>query len=611
MWNRANIALAVSLSFVIVTLTGCGPGPQPPKAETPRGARRPSVPGMHGLVTSGHPLASMAGMQILLKGGNAVDASVAVLATLNVVRPQMSGAGGNGFMTIYEKSTARVYSLNATGAAPKALNAAEVTDEELRKGIKAGVAPGLFGGWVASLDRFGTMSLGELLQPAIDYAENGHPIEKSVVGSIAGHQELFEKFASSRAAFFPQGRMPVANERVTKPGLASTFTKVVEAEQAALKQGKSRSEALRAAFDRFYKGDIAAEVIRFYKEHGGLFGAEDLAGYEPIWAEPVHTTYRGYDVYSSPSTSRGGFEVTMQLNLIEGFDLKKLGHNSPEVLHLVVESIKVAKADVYRYVADPKTTDLPVAGMLSKQYAAERRKLIDAAKAMAYPEPGDAGGERAGKTDARLASHRPTRFSERIDPEGHTDSFSIVDKHGNAVACTPTHGSAFGTGVVVGSTGLTFNNGTRIGSTAPYPDHVNYARGGQIPILNNSPIIVLKNGRFVLAIGTPGGETIGQTQFQAVINVLDFGMEIQEAIAAPRLALVADPSFYKPGSPITVRVENRISEGVTNKLKNMGHKVERIDGYALGSMQGILHDLEKGTMAAGADPRRVAYAVGW
>ena len=170
-----------------------------------------------------------------------------------------------------------------------------------------------------------------------------------MVSSIGDHQELFEKFGSSRAAFFPQGRMPVANEKVTKPGLASTFKKVVEAERAALTKGKSRSEALQAAFDRFYKGDIAEEVIRFYKEHGGLFTADDLADYEPIWAEPVHTTYRGYDVYSSPSTSRGGLEVTMQLNLIEGFDLKKLGHNSPEFLHLVAESIKVAKADVYRY----------------------------------------------------------------------------------------------------------------------------------------------------------------------------------------------------------------------------------------------------------------------
>ena len=178
MWKLANVVLAVSLSCVITTLAGCGLEGQPPKAETPRTAHRPSIPGVHGLVTSGHPLASMAGMQVLLKGGNAIDASVAVLATLNVVRPQMSGAGGNGFMTIYEKSTGKVYSLNATGAAPKALNADEVTDEDLAKGIKAGAVPGLFGGWVASLERFGTMSLGELLQPAIDYAENGHPIEE-------------------------------------------------------------------------------------------------------------------------------------------------------------------------------------------------------------------------------------------------------------------------------------------------------------------------------------------------------------------------------------------------------------------------------------------------
>ena len=240
-------------------------------------------------------------------------------------------------------------------------------------------------------------------------------------------------------------------------------------------------------------------------------------------------------------------------------------------------------------VATQFTHCLPESAFAVDQELARRHNLLSFTESLAYFKP-------------------PV---PRIDPEGHTDSFSIVDKHGNAVACTPTHGSAFGTGVVVGSTGLTFNNGTRIGSTAPYPDHVNYARGGQIPILNNSPIIVLKDGRFVLAIGTPGGETIGQTQFQALINVLDFGMEIQEAIAAPRLALAADPSFYKPGSPITVRVENRISEDVTNKLENIGHKVERIDGYTLGSMQGILHDLEKGTMAAGADPRRVAYAVGW
>ena len=170
--------------------------------------------------------------------------------------------------------------------------------------------------------------------------------------------------------------------------LASTFKKVVEAEQQALRAGKSRSEALQAAFDRFYKGDIAQEMARFYQENGGDFTLEDFAAYEPIWADPVHTTFRGYDIYSSPSTSRGGFEVAMQLNLVEGFDLKALGHNSAEVLHLLAEAIKVAKSDIYHYVGDPEFTDIPVAGLLSKEYAAERRNLISRRMSMHYPEAG-------------------------------------------------------------------------------------------------------------------------------------------------------------------------------------------------------------------------------
>jgi gamma-glutamyltranspeptidase/glutathione hydrolase len=182
---------------------------------------------------------------------------------------------------------------------------------------------------------------------------------------------------------------------------------------------------------------------------------------------------------------------------------------------------------------------------------------------------------------------------------------------GNALACTPTHGGAFGTGVVVGNTGLTFNNGTRIGSTSPYPEDVNYARGGQIPILNNSPIIVLRDGKFVLALGTPGGETIGQTQFQVLVNILDFGMSIQAAIEAPRFSIFADPSFYKPGAELLIRLEDRMSLEALEGLRDRGHKVEATSGYALGSIQGILMNMETGTMTAGADPRRAAYAVGW
>ncbi len=391
--------------------------------------------------------------------------------------------------------------------------------------------------------------------------------------------------------------------------LANTFKKVVEAEQEALSAGKSRSEALRAAFDRFYKGDIAHEMARFYQENGGDFTLEDFAAYEPIWADPVHTTFRGYDIYTSPSTSRGGFEVAMQLSLVEGFDLKALGHNSPEALHLLAEAIKVAKSDIYHYVADPKFTHIPVAGMLSKDYAATRRSLINPRTAMRYPEAGQPV-RTASDAQASITTPAGSQFDEHAEVGG-TTSFSVADQFGNVIAVTPTHGGGFGTGVVVGDTGLLFNNGTRIGSTSPYPDDVNYVRGGQIPLLNNSPIIVMKDGAFVLAIGTPGGETIGQTQFQTVLNVLEFGMSIQEAVAAPRFVLTAEPNFYLPGAEVRLRLENRVDPATASALIEMGHVVELAAPYSFGSNNGILRDARTGTLSAGADPRRMAYAVGW
>ena len=441
----------------------------------------------------------MAGLRIQLEGGNAADSAVATLSTLHVVRPQSSGTGGNGFFTIYDKATDRVYSLAGTGATPMALDPAKMTRETLNRGIHAGVVPGLFGGWIALLDRFGTMSLAEVLEPAIDYAENGHPIEDSVSRSITRMQAFFEQVPTSASVFLPGGKAPVPGELFKMTDLATTFKKVVEAEQQAFSAGKSRSEALQAAFDRFYKGDIAQEMVRFYQDNGGDFTLEDFAAYEPIWAEPLHSTFRGYDIYTSPSTSRGGFEVAMQLNLVEGYDLKALGHNSPQTLHLLAEAVKVAKADIYHYVADPKFAEIPVAGMLSKDYAAERRSLINRQMAMSYPE---AGQPRPLASDAAASMATPSgpRFEERAEVGG-TTSFSIADQFGNVIAVTPTHGGGFGTGVVVGNTGLLFNNGTRIGSTSPYPDDVNYVKGGQIPLLNNSPIIVMKDDEFVLAIG--------------------------------------------------------------------------------------------------------------
>jgi gamma-glutamyltranspeptidase / glutathione hydrolase len=616
--NRIGFAAALAALIAVASVRGQDPDGGAGRGR-PLAAYRPAVPGIHGLVAAGHPLAAMAGLQVLMKGGNAVDAAVAVGAALNMMEPQMNGLGGNGFLTIFDKKSGRVHSLAMTGAAPRAMKAEQMTPETMSWGISAGIVPGNFGGYLAALERFGTMSLAETFAAAIDYAEHGYPMDPSLATAIGRAQRNLERFPTSAKVFLPGGRAPVAGELFKNPDLATTLRKAIEAEQSALEQKKPRAEAIEAAFDRFYKGDIAQEFDRFFKENRGLLSAADLAAYRPEWQEPVHASYRGYDVYSNPATSRGGIELAMQLNLLEGFDLSTAPANSPENLHLMIEAIKVAKADVYRYVADPKFTAIPIAGLLSKPYAEARRRLIDPRKAMTYPEPGNPTQYTAPSAGLQalgaIAVPRPTgpQFPDDYEMERDTTSFSIVDQYGNAVAGTPTLGGGFGAGVVVGNTGLLLNNGVRLGSTSPYPDNVNYVRGGQIPLLNNSPTIVLKDGRVAMVFGTPGGETIGQTEFQMLVNVVDYHMSVQQAIENPRFVLDAKPNFYKPGSDITVTIERRIPETTRKTLEQWGHKVSPTSDFtaATGGMQAIVVDLAKGTMFAGGDPRRTGYAVGW
>jgi gamma-glutamyltranspeptidase/glutathione hydrolase len=609
----------VFAALIVVASGGVALRGQDPDGGAGRGrplvAHRPSVPGIHGLVTAGHPLAAMAGLQILMKGGNAIDAAVAVGAALNMMEPQMNGIGGNGFMTVYDKKSGRVYSLAMAGAAPRAMKAADMTPDTLDWGVTAGIVPGNLGGYVTALERFGTMSLAEVFASGIDYAEHGYPIDPSLAAAISRAKNKLEAFPTTAKVFLPNGRAPEAGDLFRNPDLAGTLRKVVEAEQGALKQKKTRAQALEAAFDRFYKGDIAQEFERFFRENHGVMTAADLAAYRPEWQEPVHVTYRGYDVYSNPATSRGGIELAMQLNLVEGFDLAKMGANSPEALHLLIEAIKLAKADVYRYVADPKFAQVPMAGLLSKNYAESRRRLIETRKAMVYPAAGEPTRFGGTATGAVPAPRRPggPRFDDRYETERDTTSFSIVDQYGNAVACTPTLGGGFGAGVVVGNTGLLLNNGDRLGSSSPYPDNVNYVRGGQIPLLNNSPTIVLKDGKVAIVFGTPGGETIGQTEFQMLVNLIDFHMPVQQAVEHPRFVLDAKPNFYKPGSDIAVTIESRVPPAALKALTEWGHTLAPTSDFtaAAGGMQAIVVDLAKGTMLAGADPRRTGYAVGW
>ena len=599
-------------SLVLVACGGAITVAQQLAAEQPgvdtRLTTRPAVAGLHGLVAAGHPIASSAGLQMLLKGGNAFDAAAAVGAMIALGEPQMNGIGGNGFATLYDKKSGKVVSLGMTGAAPAGLKPTEMTAETLGQGINAGIVPGNLGGYLSLLDRYGTMSIAEVFAPAIEYAEKGYPIDPTLASDIARSARNLSKYPTSAKIYLPGGQPIKAGELLKNPDYAATLRKLVEAEQQAKAKGANRSAAIRAAFDRFYKGDIAQEFDRFFKAEGGVMRASDLAAYEPKWSEPLHTTYRGFDVYSNPSTSRGGYEVLMQANLVEGFDLKSFGHLSPKAMHAQIEAIKVAKADIYKYVADPKFTIIPTAGLLSKAYATERRPLIDLARAGSYPQPGTPSGS-APTTGAAAA--RGKAFPETYT-DGHTTSFSIADQFGNAIGITPTLGGGFGNNVVVGNTGLLLNNGIRLGSTSPYPTDVNYVGAGKSPLLNNSPVVVLKDGRLAFVFGTPGGETIGQTQFQVLVNLIDFDLPVQQAIEAPRFVVNAQPNFYKPGAEITVDIENRMPAATIEALKAMGHKMRVLNGWgSLGHMQAIRFDLKNGTMMAGGDPRRTAYAMGY
>lgn len=580
-----------------------GVGRQAPDAPASGAAsvssHRVEVPFPHGGVAAGHPLASMAGVRMLMQGGSAADAAVAAMAVLNVVEPWASGAAGNGFATCLDKKSGEVLSLAFTGAAPGLLDN-QIDPSELNAGHKAVVTPGAFGGWIELARRFGRLPLSVLLEPAIGYARDDHPMDASISATIRRQQAALARYPTTAAIYLPGGQPPAPRSLFRNLPLARTFQSLADAESAALKAGGDRNAGLQAAYDYFYTGPIAQEMTRFSQAGGGWLRMKDMQDYRPRWQAPVSTSYRGVDVYCSPVTSRTGLEMCEQLNLLEGFDFAALPADGAQAVHLLAETIKVAKSDVYRYAADPASAPTPTETLISKAFADQRRRLINPQAAIAYPTGADLMNRSSGLRRRPRAASVP----------GDTTSLSVIDSEGNAIACTTTLGGGFGTLLVMGETGLICNNGLRVGSTAPYRDHPNFVAPGRIPLLGNCPVIVKDNGKLRMIFGTPGGETIGQTQFQTLVNVIDRGQSIQEAIEAPRIAIDADPGFYTPGAAIRLQMEARFPVETMAELKAMGHIVEPVGPYAIGSIQGILISAD-GQPMAGGDPRRMGYAVGY
>jgi gamma-glutamyltranspeptidase/glutathione hydrolase len=527
---------------------------------------RPLVTGRHAMVASLSPLASTAGMRILLRGGNAFDAAVATAVAVAVVDPKNSTIGGQGFATIYVARTKEVRALNFFGPAPRKATVEALQGKDYTRGYLATPVPSNLKGYQALLE-YGTMSWADVLEPAIELAEDGFILPDEDGPILEQNAALFTKYPSSARVFLPEGRPPRSGEVFVQKDLARTL-------RAIAGEGP----------DVFYRGDIARKIAAFYGQNGGILDYEDLAGYQARWVTPIVTEYRGLRFHSQPPNSSAA-ALLLQLNLLEPYDLKALGHNSAGYLHLVGEVMRIAIADRNRYVADPDFTEVPVERLLSKEYARARGTAI--------------------RLDGTMPTI-PAPTGEKSEPE-NTTHLTVVDSHGNMVALTQTLGAWFGSGVVAADTGVVFSNQMR--HLHLEPDSPSRLGPGRRPRSNQSPTIVLRDGEPFMALGTPGNDAIWQRLTQVIANVVDHGMDIQSAIEAPRMIY---GGFQEHGTeiPPVFEVESRISPGVVLELRARGYQVEVVptDG---GRVNGILRDPRTGFLYGAADPRGSVYVVGW
>lgn len=555
-------------------------------------AHRPVVMGRRGMVAASHPLASQAGVRILQKGGNAVDASVAVAATLQVVEPLMSGIGGDGFIMVYMRADDTVKVVNGTGPAPYAATRERYLPEGIPlKGIMSVSVPGLLRSWTEAHARYGGLSLSEAMEPAIELAEEGFPVSHTVADAIAG-DELLCEFPTSAAIFTRDGRPLRAGEILRQKDLARTFGKIAD-EGAGV----------------FYEGETAHAIVKFMEAQGGLLTMKDLADFRARWQDSIFTDYRGYTVHEAPPNSSGHI-LLQELNLVEGFNLKSMGCNTAESVHVMAEAKKLAFADREAYLADPEWVDVPIPGLLSKEYARHRAESIDVDRAAEVVTAGDPWRYQSPAGSAPRAVNRVVR------PVEDTTCFAVVDRWGNAVSQLQSLQSAFGSSLVAEGTGVLLNN--RMSYWHLEEDHVDCLQPGKRVRHTMNPVMVFRRTeegrRLALVCGTPGADTQVQTNLQVITHVLDFGMTVAEAVEAPRWRHLQDgtESTYPHTCEDGLNLEGRFSPHVRRGLARKGHRVNVIgDWEGVGSEMMIAVDVEKGALHGGADPRRDGYAVGW
>jgi gamma-glutamyltranspeptidase / glutathione hydrolase len=536
---------------------------------------RSVVMAKHGMVATSHPAAAQAGLDVLRSGGNAVDAAIAVNAMLGVVEPMSCGIGGDLFAIVWDAKTQKLYGLNASGRSPRQLTRAVFAEKNLTQipdyGPLSWSVPGCVDGWHELHAKFGSRPLSEILAASIATAEDGYPVSELIASGWQGSEKRLKEWPDSTRVYLPGGQAPKAGEIIRLPELATSYRLIAERGREA-----------------FYRGPIAAEIVRFSRQHGGYFSPEDFSGHTSDWIEPVATEYRGHTVWELPPNGQGIAALQM-LNILEGYDLKALGPKSAEYVHRFVEAKKLAFADRARFYADPAFTPAPVAELISRPYADRRRALIQPDAILTNVPAGD----------PKLT-------------HGDTVYLTVVDKDRNCCSLIQSLYHGFGSQVVPGNVGFVIQNRGQL--FALDDTHPNRLEPGKRPFHTIIPAMVTKDDKPWFCYGVMGGDMQPQGHVQVLVNLIDFGLNVQ---AAGDLARIRHEGSATPtGLPEAehggmVFLESGFPAETVEKLKALGHQVTVGSAGSFGGYQGILIDWEQGVLHGASDPRKDGAAVGY
>lgn len=580
---------------------------------------RPLVRSDRGVVASGHQLASLAGLDILRRGGNAVDAGIAAGICINVVHHDMTTFSGVAPIMLYLAEEQRVVSISGLGRWPRATSLDHFWDRQdglFQEGVMHCVLPAAADAWATALERYGTMSLGQVMEAAIGFAQGGFPVHDFMAYNFERGWEAMRKWPATAALVAPQGNPLRPGETFVQADLAATLTRMVEEESAA---SGDRTAGIRAARDRFYRGDIAREFVAFSEQHGGFFTMNDFEQFAVQEEPTVQLEYKGYELHACGPWCQGPV-LPMALAVLKHFDLPAMGHNSPEYLHTVLGALDLAFADREYYIGDPEFVDVPMDELVSESYAARRAELIKPGRAFTeLPPPGNPREGTATRDDYRWPPAGDWETVGRgvsrpaVPEEPDTSYVCAIDSRGNMFSATPSDTfTTYLSSPIVPGLGLPMSG--RGKQNRLDPDHPAVLAPWKRPRLTPSPALVLKDGKPFMTIGTPGGDTQPQSMLQVLLNVLEFGMDLQSAVEAPRVVSSSFPaSFYPHGyRPGLARVEGRIAEATVEALKRWGHRVERWPdkSWRAGSVLVATID-SNGRLEAGADHRREGMALGW